>query len=357
MSVHRRIVASAAAGAIALSVAVTGTASAAPAMPTAAAAAKAPAVHTVGVGSNPYAVAVSQSLGKAFVVNDGSVSVVSLLTHRELTEFGTGNNQYQNDIALMRSNTQGYITDNAMKNLTVIDTETYKVAKQIPVGYGAIGVVKANTSAGQRAYVITAAHAGPQGSGARNELVAIQTSTGKVVARTKLPQSPGAVVVAPGAKSVWVGGDVDGKIFQVSTKTGKITKTWKPTKAGPITALAFAPGGKKVWITGLAGVSVISAKSGKSAKFITAPKIFPGFIVPNDVVLNASGKYAFVENSVQNAQGDVSAVAAINTKTYKVAWRVKTGSQPEGMALDKTRGVAYVPNYDDDTVSYFSVPK
>ena len=349
MSLRLRTVGLAAAAAVTLPLALTGTANAAPV-----AAAKAPAVHTVGVGSNPYDVAVSQSLGKAFVVNDGSVSVVSLLTHRELAEFDTDGYHGQNAIALMQGNTQGYITNNVSNTVTVFDTETHQVTKKIAVGYGAVDVVKANTPSGQRAYVVTSQPAGP---GARNELVAIKTSTGKVVSRTKLPAPAEAITTAPGAKSIWVGSEIDGRIWQVSTKTGKITKTLKPTNAGPVTSFTFAPGGKKVWVAGLGGVSVISAKSGAVLKFITAPKIFPGFVVPNDVVLNSSGTYAFLENSVQNGPGNLSQIAAINTKTYKVAWRVKTGSQAEGMALDKTRGVAYVANYDDDTVTYFSVPK
>ena len=38
--------------------------------------------RTIAVGSNPYAIAVSDARGEAYVVNDGSVSVISLLSHR-----------------------------------------------------------------------------------------------------------------------------------------------------------------------------------------------------------------------------------------------------------------------------------
>ncbi len=58
-----------------------------------------------------------------------------------------------------------------------------------------------------------------------------------------------------------------------------------------------------------------------------------------------------MENSVQAGPGGSSQIAAINTKTFKIAWRVTTGSQSEGFALDTSRGMAYVANYDDDTLT------
>ena len=189
------------------------------------------------------------------------------------------------------------------------------------------------------------------------ELIAINTRTSAVVHRTPLPDFAYTVAVGPGSKSIWVGSNDDGRIWKVSTATGKITKTLEPTKAGPVTGIAFSPGKTKAWVSGLGGVSVIDAKTGKTKKFITAPKIFTGFPQLGSLALSSSGRYAFVENSVQNGQGSTGQIAAINTKTYKITWRVRTGSQSEGFALDKTRGIAYVANYDDDTVSYFSVPR
>jgi DNA-binding beta-propeller fold protein YncE len=318
---------------------------------------KAIAVRTVTVGSNPYDVAVAQNLGQAFVVNDGSVSVVSLLTHRQIAEFGTGEGHDQNTIALVRNNTKGYITDNADNRVTVFDTETRKLAGHITVGYGATDVIKANTPNGQRAYVITAVESAPQNSGARNQLIAINTATGKVIKRTALPAEPGSLTVAKGGKSIWVGNENDGHLWKVSTTTGKITKTLKPTKAGPVLSMTVAPGGKKLWVTGLAGVAVLNAKTGKPVKFITAPKIANGYPLLNYLAFNGSGRYAYVVNSVQNNEDGQGQVAAINTRTYKVAWRIKTGSTPLGIATDTTHRTAYVPNYDDDTLTYFPITK
>lgn len=124
--------------------------------------------RTVSVGSNPYDVAISQKLGKAFVVLDGAVSVVSLLTQRQLDEFSTNGFHGQNSIALVRRETEGYITNYDKDTVVVFDTETHTVRRQIRVGYGAVDVTKANTPAGQRAYVAF---------DESNRLIGIQTAT------------------------------------------------------------------------------------------------------------------------------------------------------------------------------------
>ncbi len=347
----RRITASVAA------IAVLGGSTALAAPVTASTTHKPPVVRTVTVGSNPYDVAIAQNLGRAFVVNDGSISVVSLLTHRQIDEFGTGEGHDQNHLALVRGNTQGYITDNADNRITVFDTETRKLAGHITVGYGATDVIKANTPKGQRAYVITAVESAPQHTGARNQLIAVNTTTRKISKRTALPAEPGALAATKGGKSIWVGDENEGHLWKVSTSTGKITKTVQPTKAGPVLSMTVAPGGKKLWVTGMAGIAVLDAKTGKAIKFITAPKIASGYPLLNYLAFNGSGRYAYAVNSVQNNSNGHGQVAAINTKTYQLAWRVKTGSTPLGIGVDTKRRTAYVPNFDDDTLTYFAVPR
>lgn len=356
MSIRRRLIGITTAAAIAASAALSGSPALASPV-TDSKTPKPPAVRTVTVGSNPYDVAIAQNLGQAFVVDDGGISVVSLLTRRQIDEFSTGEGHYQNSIALVRGNTQGYITDNADNRVTVFDTETRALTGHIPVGYGATDVVKANTPKGQRAYVITAVESAPQHSGARNQLIAINTTTGKVVARTALPAEPGALTVSKGGRSIWVGDENDGHLWKVSTTTGKITKTLKPTKAGPVLSLTVAPGGKKLWVTGMAGITVLNAKTGTTIKFITAPKVVTGYPSLGYLAFNGSGSYAYAVNSVPNNINGHGQVAAINTKTYQVAWRVKTGSTPLGIATDTKRRTAYVANYDDDTLTYFPVSR
>ncbi|GAA3639086.1 YncE family protein [Microlunatus ginsengisoli] len=102
--------------------------------------------------------------------------------------------------------------------------------------------------------------------------------------------------------------------------TGKITKTVQPTKPGPVLSMTIAPGGKRLWMTGMACIAVLDATTGKTIKFMTAPKIATGNPLPNYLAVSGSGRYAL------------------------------------GIAVDTKRRTAYVPNYDDDALTYLTVP-
>lgn len=306
-----------------------------------------PPTSTIDVGSNPYDVAVSQSLGKAFVVNDGAVSVLSLLTHRKIAEFSTGGYQGQNAVALVRGNRQGYIANYETSTVAVFDTETHKVVRQIPIGGGAVDVVKANTPRGQRAYLSVLK---------REQIVGVQTSTGKVVQRIKLPAGASTLSARPGGKTIWAGSVEQGKVWVVNTTTGKISRTINVDRSGPITSVAFAPGAKRAWVAGLGGVSVVDTRTGKTKKFLTVNKLFTAPPNMGAVAISGSGRYAFVQDSTAPDRPDRGVITIINTRTYKVVWRIRTGVQPWAIALDTRRDVAYVPNYLDDTVTIFAVP-
>lgn len=309
----------------------------------------APATHLVTVGSNPYDVAISQSLGKAFVVNDGGVSVVSLLTQRQLYNFDTGGYHSQNSIALMRNNTQGYITNFDKKTVAVFDTETHKVIRQIPVGLGAVDVVKANTPKGQRAYVAILN---------TKRLVGIQTATGKVAQKIKIPAPAQTVTSAPDGKSVWAGSETDTRIFKISTSSGKVTRTMNVGPVGPVTSIAFTPDKKRVWVAGLGGAAVLDANTGKAIKFLPILKIFKSKD-PNmgALALTGSGRYVYIQDSTWPGEGRTGSISMIDTKTYRILHHIPTGILPEGLAIDTKRDVAYVPNYNDDTLTYFNVPR
>lgn len=316
---------------------------------------KPPVVTKKVVGSNPADVAIAQNLGRAYVVTDGGIDVVSLLTGRNLATVSLNGWHGQNAIALARGNTQGYVTNVLKDTVVVFDTENYKVIRTIKVGTGASDVVKANTPAGQRIYVVTQRSTDPSDTSV-NALIAIDPATGKIVKRTKLPDWSQSIAVGPGPKTIWVadGDDDPGRIWQVSTATGKIVKTTKVP--GPAMGMAFAPGKKKLWTAGPDGVAVTDVRTGKTTKLIKTPKIFTGYSQPTGIALSGSGRYAFVANEVSNERGSHPSVAAIDTKTYKVVWRLKVDSTPAAIAVDTTRDRAYVPSYDLDTLSTFSVP-
>ncbi len=307
-----------------------------------------PPTYTVPVGSNPYDIAISQRRDRAYVVNDGSVSEINLRTHAEVAEYSTGGGEGQNAIALVQHDAQGYITNYQKDTVTVLDTKTRKVVSTITVGAGAVDVVEAQLSGPDRAYVAFDSD---------SKLVGIDTKTGTVVQTVTLPEPAQTVAVPPRGNAVWAGSDDDGHVFVVDTATGAVTATIDVDAVGPVTSIAFTPNGKQAWVAGLGGVAVVGL-DGTVATFLPIQSLFTS-TQPNTgtIALNGRGTYAFVEDSTfPDAPGN-GEISIIDTTTYAVVAHVTTGVEPESFALDTIRDTAYVPNYAEDTVTYFAIPK
>ena len=300
---------------------------------------------SIPVGDHPYDVALAQSLGEAFVVDQDSVTVVSLLTQRPLATIPTqGTNQ--NAIALVRSSTHAYVTDFDSANLVDVDTELRQVARRIDVGKGAVDVAKVNTPKGQRAYVARRD---------AKQVVVVQTSSSKVVSRITVPGNPETVTAAPGGKDVWVGSGNEGRVWVVDTSTGKVRKTIKITKVGPVASVAFAPDGKHAAVTGPGGLGVVRASKGALAAFVPTPSLFPHSPGPNPgpVAYNGSGSRLLAVDSTFPDVPQQGSVAVVETKHYRVKDQVPTGVEPVGLAVDTKRDVAYTANYGDDTITSY----
>ena len=73
------------------------------------------------------------------------------------------------------------------------------------------------------------------------------------------------------------------------------------------------------------------------------------------MALTASGSTLLALDSTFPTPPGKGTVSFLNTSTLKVS-TLKVGTEPLSLAIDKVRGTAYVPNYLDDTLSYFPVP-
>lgn len=309
-----------------------------------------PQTHHVTVGSNPYAVAVAGNLGKAYVVNDGSVSVLSLLSRRRLAEFGTGGFHGQNSITLANGNLRGYITNNMRSLLTVIDTERDKVVKNIEVGYGAVDTASTTTKHGPRVFVTLARPAAPQGTKTVNQVVTVSARRGTVVRRTRLPAPAYTIAATPDGHRVWAGSITSGRIWVLDSSTGMIVRRIRVNASGPVSGIAFTRSGSRAWVAGIGGLSIVNTRTGRTTRTRTTNGIFPRGANLGSVALTADGKQALIENSAWAGPGSI---CALSTRTIRTRWCVRTGRQPEGFAVDQRRRVAYVPDYADDQVTWF----
>lgn len=306
-----------------------------------------PVVRSTGVGSNPIDVEISPIQGKAFVLNDGSVSVISLATRKELAEYSTGGFHGQNALALVRSQRWGYVTNLNRTDVTIFSTLTQQVIGHIPLGAPGFDVVRTRTAVGERAYVALNVP----------RVVGISTLRSKIVQRTVLPQPAQTLAARPGGREIWAAGINSGRIYVISTATGRVTATIRINAVGPASSIAFTADGRTAWVAGLAGVTAINTTTRRSRLFVPIGKIFSGFPNMGNIAVTGSGKYALVQNSTFPDAPARGTAALIRASTGAIVWRVPLGIEPIGMAIDSARSTAYVPNYADDTLSWFAVPR
>lgn len=303
---------------------------------------------TITVGSNPIAIGMAPQKSEAYVLNDGSLSVINLRTRKQVAEVGTGF-QDQTTIGVTNSGNRAYIgtfDENAVK---VFNTNTRKVMDSIPVGRGAAGITRANTAKGQFAYV---------GLITDKKVVVIDTSDREVVRRIKTPRGVQTVAVTPNSKQVWAASSYDGHLWMIDTARQKIVKRINLQDSGPAVSIAFGAGGNRAWVLGLGGLSVVSVKTGKLLAFVPMPRMFPRTqnLNPGAVALAPGGRVALVLNSTYPDSPGKGSLAVLGTASLKVRRHINLGTEPEGLALDRRRDTTYVTNYADDTLSYFQTP-
>jgi DNA-binding beta-propeller fold protein YncE len=147
--------------------------------------------------------------------------------------------------------------------------------------------------------------------------------------------------------------------LQTRSNTGKVTKKIKlPAPAQTVTSAPdlhrLGPDKLRVWVAGLGGAAVLDARTGNTIKFLPILKIFRSHD-PNmgALALSGSGRYVYIQDSTWPGEGRTGSISMIDTSSYRVLHHIPTGVLPEGLAIDTKRDLAYVPNYNDDTLTYF----
>jgi DNA-binding beta-propeller fold protein YncE len=313
---------------------------------TASAAFAAPA-PTIAVGSNPNAIVVSSAQSRAYVANDGSVSVVNLNTHLQTAEISTTVNHGQTAIGLYRHGTKAYIGDFALGTMVSFNTRTHAVKPGIPVGRGVSDMAAASNGF---AYISEFAQ-----SGAVGRVKIVRTLTDAVAKTIVLPSGAGTLTTRPNKRTIWVGSVESGRIWVISTHTNTVVRRLAVAKSGPVQGIAFTPNDKQVWVAGLGGVSVLDRATGKLVHFIPTTSVFPANppFTPGPILVNTTGSRALVLNTATQT-GTQGSVVSINTKTFKRTSSVLLGNEPTSFAIDPADNLVLATNFLDDTVSYFT---
>ena len=215
-----------------------------PAVAAAPASPQARTVRTVTVGSNPIDIAISARNSRAYVLNDGSVSVLSTVTNRELAEVGTGHHD-QTAIGLGRNGTRAYIGTFDQAFLKVFNTcDAQGHEQSARSGSAPPPSPPRIRRRGQFAYVALL-------SIKRVAIVTAPAITERVK-RVKLPAAPQSANASPNGKQVLgSAAPTAPQVWVLSTASQKVTRKISVPNSGPaVTSVAFSPNGKQVWVYG-----------------------------------------------------------------------------------------------------------
>ena len=245
-------------------------------------------VATVGVGDNPYGVALTPDGSHAYVDNysDNTVSVIATSSNAVIATVAVGNSP--NGIAITPDGTRAYVANSGDNTVSVIATSSNTVIGQpVSVGNSPYGV--AITPDGTLAYVPNSGD---------NTVSVIATSSNTVVATVGVGITPSAVAITPDGTRAYVPNINDNTVTVIATSSNTVIGT--PIEVGNN---------------------------------------------PYGIAITPDGAFAYVPNANDNT------VSVIATSSNTVAATVGVGGFPYGVAITPDGTLAYVANVNDNTVS------
>jgi YVTN family beta-propeller protein len=197
-----------------------------------------------------------------------------------------------------------------------------------------------------------------------HEIVTVDGSTGRVIARVSLPASFAGLLWSPDGKRLFAGGGFDDRVYRFDHAEGLLSKKTtfeysdrkeflaqpnpeygeKAKKHQRVPAgLALTKNGKTLFVAAVFGHSV--------GRFDAESGAFQGQLAlevesyPYGLALDESRKKLYV------SLWSKAKVAVIDTDTFKVVGDLKTEEHPNEMLLAKTGKILFVANANRNTVS------
>jgi len=203
-----------------------------------------PSVH--GVWAVP-------ELGRVYASATGEhkVAVVDMQNLKTIAKAGPVH--YPDGIAYAPGPKRVFVSDEHGDADAVIDATTNTLLTTIPLGGGAGNTIYDSGSG----HILVAVHE-------KNELVAIDPDTAKIVGRYPLPgiESPHGVALDPNARLAFVAGEENHKLALVDLNNMQVLATYPVGKDPDV--LAFDPGLKQLYVSAESGNVTVFREKGKT---------------------------------------------------------------------------------------------
>jgi len=287
----------------------------------------------------------------AYVPNssDDTVAVIDTHTNTVIANItvgpGTVNAAVNNPVwaAATPDGRQVYVTNIFGNNVAVIDSATNTVSKYIPVGNAPEGV--AVSPDGAQVYVTNLID---------GTISVISSATNTVVATFAAGSFPAYVAFGEHHRA-YVTNATTNTVSVINTASRTVTQTIA-VGATPV-GLAFSDDLKQLYVTnsGDGTVSIIGTLSNTVWKTVSSGPQVPNGSLPNAIAFNPHETEAWVTNGGSDTYPDNTiGVIATNPFGFPALKKVlTTGQGPDAIAFARN-GLAYAPNFTDNTVSVFN---
>lgn len=267
----------------------------------------------ITAGVNPAGLAITPDGRYAYVANNNNYSIagqdsVTIIDLKILLPIKTIYDKSFNGpytVTINKSGTKAYVTNSGGSTITVIDVKTDTVIRTIDGFDGPSGMV----IHGHTAYVNNYGATPGVGSGNGTTVRVVDLKTNTIVGEPiVVGLAPAALAISPDGRYVYTANYVDG-----NPKTGTLTKISTATNTVVATIGPFAN----------------------------------GFSGPFSIVINSSGKKAYVTNfGSNNFEPFGTTVSVVDLCENVICSIIKLGIQPSGIALTPNGKYAVVSNYN-----------
>lgn len=234
-----------------------------------------------------------------------------------------------------------YVPSIAEGTISAIDLDTHRLAWTLQVSQGtevrslesAMGI--AASPDGRVVYT---------GDVVTDEVVVVDAETQRVVKRIPLPHGVHAIDLSPDGASLWVTGGLENYNWLtatsvIDTRTLEVTRTRSPA-LGSGAHWAFTPDGDEIWAasitTNLAWATEVSSGDvlavvplTRSPLSGTSPEAEKGLIGFNEIAISPGGQRAYAVGP------EAAVVYAIGVPTRRVVGTVQAGERAHGVAVSR----------------------